>query len=247
MLYLVGTPIGNLEDITFRAIQTLSTVDKIYCEDTRRSKILLSHYGIEKPLCSFHKFNEQKRSSEILTSLEEGAKIAIISDAGMPCISDPGEKLVQEVRKRGLLLTAIPGPSAITTALALSGHSSPPFQFVGYIDPKTKIDPYLSYPGITIAFVAPHDIKKVVDLFPKSITLHIARELTKKFEEITSGNASELTSLKEKGEMVMMFQGARQKQTRLTPSQKVKRLIESLQLPRPLAKSIVQLLEDQHE
>ena len=137
MLYFVGTPIGNLKDITYRAVETLKSVDVIACEDTRHSLALLNHYGIKKPLISYHKFNEKESSEKIIEILKEGKNVAVISDAGMPVISDPGSVLVEKLKEIGMPFTAVPGASACTTALLLSGFSGE-FCFIGFLPEKEK-------------------------------------------------------------------------------------------------------------
>lgn len=139
MLYLISTPIGNLKDITLRAIETLNDVDLILCEDTRHSKRLLDHYNIQKPLKSYHKFNEVKELEQILSLLKEGKKIALISDAGTPCIQDPGALLIQSCQKENLPYTAIPGPCALAMAFSLSALESGPFQFIGFFPKKIPL------------------------------------------------------------------------------------------------------------
>ena len=138
MLYIVATPIGNLKEITYRAIEVLNTVEYILCEDTRTSKILLDAYGITKPLKSYHKFNETKASVDIVVDLKMGKDIALISDAGMPGISDPGSILINELIKEGVGYTVVSGPSALINAFVLSGYETP-FTFVGFLsDNNTK-------------------------------------------------------------------------------------------------------------
>ncbi|MEK7339340.1 MAG: 16S rRNA (cytidine(1402)-2'-O)-methyltransferase, partial [Verrucomicrobiota bacterium] len=133
MLYVVSTPIGNLKDFSFRALDVLKECDYILCEDTRHSQILLSHYSIKKPLKSFHRFNERMRLRAILEDLENGKNIALISDAGTPAISDPGLQLISECHQKKIPMTTIPGACAVIVALLLSGFSSTVFQFLGFV------------------------------------------------------------------------------------------------------------------
>src|ERR1041384_3277099 len=135
-LFLVATPIGNLGDLSQRALEVLNSVDLIACEDTRHTLKLLNHFGIQKPLKSYHDFNEEKRAAELAEMLTAGTDVAIVSDAGMPGISDPGYRIVRLCRERGIPVTAIPGPNAMVTALAASGLPSDEFMFVGFLPPK---------------------------------------------------------------------------------------------------------------
>lgn len=139
VLYLVSTPLGNLKDITLRALETLKDCDLILCEDTRHSKHLLDHFDIKKPLKSYHKFNETEKLEEILTLLSQGANVALITDAGTPCIQDPGAILVKACHERNLAVTATPGACALTMALSLSGISEGFFQFIGFFPKKSKL------------------------------------------------------------------------------------------------------------
>ena len=136
ILYLVASPIGNLEDITFRAVRTLKECDLIACEDTRHTLKLLNHYGIEKPLVSYHEHNELERSGELILRLQEGSSVALISDAGMPLVADPGYRLVTAAVAAAIPVQPIPGPSALITALAASGLPTDAFRFAGFLPPK---------------------------------------------------------------------------------------------------------------
>lgn len=217
MLYLIATPIGNLEDFSFRALSILKNCDYALCEDTRHSKILLDHYNLSLPLKSFHKFNCKESESRVLSDLKEGKTIALISDAGTPLISDPGLELVQACIEENLAYTLIPGACALITALVLSGFANAPFQFLGFPPKKegalrTFFTEAFDYAGTSLAYVSPHQIDDVLQtiesLDPKR-SLCIARELTKKFEECLRGSASELlTHLKNhppRGEMVLII------------------------------------------
>ena len=217
MLYIVSTPIGNLKDITYRAVEVLQSCDYILAEDTRESKKLLSHYQIEKKLISFHEFSSKKKEDAIIEDLHEGKNIALISDAGTPLISDPGSPLVQRILQENLPITAIPGPSAFILAAVLSGFDTTIFQFVGFLAKKEKeltetLKNYLEYPGTTIAYESPHRILKTVkilaDIEPER-EIAIFRELTKKFEEHLRGTAQKLFTKLEnttlKGEIVLVI------------------------------------------
>jgi 16S rRNA (cytidine1402-2'-O)-methyltransferase len=219
MLYLVATPIGNLKDITFRAIETLKESDLILAEDTRRSEQLLSHYEITKPLESFHEHNELIKLPAVLAKLKNGAKIALVTDAGTPTISDPGFKLVRECLKEGIKVEPIPGPSAVLTALVASGLPTDSFLFLGYLPKKagkqTEVLDFLeqvwSRRETTIVFFeSPHRIKKTLaalaQRFPERQVV-LARELTKAHEEFIRGKISEVVGkdFSAKGEFTLLL------------------------------------------
>lgn len=237
MLYVVATPIGNLEDITFRAIEILKKCDYILCEDTRHSGILLYHYAIKKPLKSFHKFSEAAKQKEIIDDLKQGKVIGLISDAGTPGIADPGEHLIQECVKNEIPVVAIPGPCAAVTALCCSGLPTERFQFIGFLPRKAGelkrcLQEILSYMGTTICYESPNRILDTLEVLRQlnpDRPLVVARELTKKFEEIKRGTASELIShwstATLKGEIVLMIAPAENPEGKeweaLTPQQHV--------------------------
>lgn len=215
MLYLVSTPIGNLQDITLRALEVLEKVDLILCEDSRRSSILLQKYEIKKPLIPFHKFNEKKTQEKILTDLRLGKEVALISDAGTPCINDPGQILLQACIAEKIPFTAIPGACSVIQALVLSGLDTSRFQFVGFF-PKTSLKPFLKtllyYPGTSIGFESPERLLKTLTLIGElSPTREVAavREMTKMFEECVRGNALDVVAhfqkKEPKGEFVLLI------------------------------------------
>jgi 16S rRNA (cytidine1402-2'-O)-methyltransferase len=215
-LYIISTPIGHLGDISQRALETLRSCDLILCEDTRHSQILLRHYGIDKRLIAFHQFNEKKKEEEILRDLEQGQSIALISDAGTPLVSDPGQALVQACIGRGVPFTAIPGPCSPIQALVLSGFDAGHFQFIGFLPRDTgalgsALKRALFYHGTTIAFESPQrilDTLAVIQELDPGRELAIARELTKTFEECLRGTASKLLAHfqehEPRGEMVLL-------------------------------------------
>jgi 16S rRNA (cytidine1402-2'-O)-methyltransferase len=218
-LYLVATPIGNLEDITLRAVRTLRECDVIAAEDTRHTSQLLHHYEIKKPLISYFKFNEAKRSEEILERLKQGQKIALVTDAGTPGISDPGERVVRAVVDAGLRVEVVPGACAFVAALTGSGLASDEFHFVGFLPHKSgqrlkTLERLKSISGTLILYESPFRIEKLVNelasVFPERETI-LARELTKKFEEYLRGIPGELLEkLKRKprkGEFVVLVSG----------------------------------------
>jgi len=193
MLYLVGTPIGNLSDLSPRAIEVLSTVDAIACEDTRRTGLLLSKFDIKKKLISYHEHNRSQKSPILISMLESGMNLALVSDAGMPCISDPGEELVRECAQKNLSIQVIPGPVAAISALALSGLDTKRFIFEGFLpsdgkDRKERLQELLFHRHTFILYEAPHRILRTLEDLA-SIGLGerdtaICRELTKKYEEV---------------------------------------------------------------
>jgi 16S rRNA (cytidine1402-2'-O)-methyltransferase len=244
MIYIVSTPIGNLQDISARAIETLRTVDYILCEDTRVSLKLLNHFEIKKKLISFHKFNEFQKESSILDDLQEGKEIALISDAGTPGISDPGEHLIKSALEKGFSVTSIPGPTALIAALILSGLPSTPFQFVGFLPKKPsdfqrELNKALRYEGTTILYESPHRLLKLLEALNPSKQVVVARELTKKFEEVKRGSAAELLSYfsdnKVKGEVVVLLSAPlpdAAPDPNLSPQEEIEHLIQTKGLKR---------------
>lgn len=219
MLYLVATPIGNLKDFSYRAIEILNSCDLILCEDTRHSQILLHHYNISKPLKSYHKFNEAEKEDPIISELQQGKKIGLISDAGTPGISDPGARLVEKCRELGIPVTPIPGACAAIAALSASGLNTDRFQFIGFLPKKQEelrqtLRELLSYSGTTICYESPNRLLETLEeiqILTPDRKCVVARELTKKFEEFQKGNAEELLSFYKaepvKGEIVLLIAG----------------------------------------
>ena len=219
MLYVVATPIGNLGDITSRALDVLKSVDLIAAEDTLHSGMLLKHFGIKKPFISYHEHNEATRTAELAERLMRGQKVALITDAGTPGLSDPGLRLIRECIQRELPFTIIPGPSSILTALLGSGFSTDKFSFRGFLPVKSgQRERELRAAGerdeTVIFFESPYRLSKTLaactDVMPDR-QLCVARELTKKFEEFRRGTASELLAHYEahppKGEIVVVISG----------------------------------------
>jgi 16S rRNA (cytidine1402-2'-O)-methyltransferase len=215
--YLVGTPIGNLEDMSYRAVRTLSEVDLILAEDTRVSGVLLRHYDIRTPLKSCHGFNERSRVDEILEVLSQGKSVALISDAGMPVISDPGGRMVRAVREAGYPVTAVPGPTAAATALALSGWGENGWLFQGFVPNKSAgrrrlLETLRDEPRTVVLYESTHRIRKLLsdlqEIHPER-SVFIGRELTKKFETCVEGAPEELAAFFEthsiKGEFVVIL------------------------------------------
>ena len=220
MLSLVATPIGNLGDITLRALETLKAADVIACEDTRHSLRLLQHYGISKPLISYHEHNEARRTAELIEQIAEGKHIAIISDAGLPGISDPGHRLLRACQERGLPYTIIPGPSAVLTALIGSGFDAEPFFYGGFLPVKSggrerDVLAALAREHTSVFFESPHRLLKTLEVIAHHAPdreICVARELTKTFEEYRRGTAPELlahySAKPVKGEIVLVIRAA---------------------------------------
>ncbi len=220
VLYVVSTPIGNLEDITLRALRVLKEVDLIACEDTRRSRKLLSHYGINKPLVSYYGPREARKVSCILEPLREGKRVALVTDAGTPLLSDPGWRLVREAIDGGIPVVPVPGPSSVLAALVASGLPLKPFTFWGF-PPRRKgelrsfLRETASFPGVHVFFESPRRILTTLEVMCREWgerRVVVARELTKVHEEFIRGSLSwvkgELASREEvKGELVLLVEG----------------------------------------
>ncbi len=219
MLYVVGTPIGNLNDITQRALEILRTADLIAAEDTRHSGNLLRHFEIRKPLVSYHEHNEAMRTAELAERLVEGEIVALITDAGMPGLSDPGARLIRKCIELDLPFTIVPGVSAITTALVGSGFGMESFCYRGFLPVKSgqrerELKAAAERTETTIFFESPYRLNKTlaacVELMPER-RLCVARELTKKFEEFRRGTGAELLAHYEarpaKGEITLLVAG----------------------------------------
>jgi 16S rRNA (cytidine1402-2'-O)-methyltransferase len=219
MLYVVATPIGNLGDITLRALEVLKSVDVIAAEDTRHSGMLLKHFEVKKPFLSYHEHNEAMRTTQLIERLAASEGVALITDAGTPGLSDPGARLIRECIKRNLPFTIIPGPSSILAALIGSGFSTERFYFGGFLPVKRgqrerELRAAVDRQETTVFFESPYRLIKTlaacIDIMPNR-RLCVARELTKKFEEFRRGSASELLAHYEthspKGEIVLVVSG----------------------------------------
>lgn len=218
VLYIVATPIGNLEDITYRAVRILKEADLVACEDTRQTRKLLDHYGIEKPVVSYHEHNEIRRAEELVTRLEAGTHVAQVSDAGMPGISDPGYRVVKLAIERGIAVVPVPGASAVITALAASGLPTDAFEFRGFLPPRagqrrTVLEQLRSLEHTVVFYEAPHRIAEsladIVQVLGPRRPVVIARELTKLHEEFIRGPAAEaleqVRSRELKGEITLLI------------------------------------------
>ena len=233
-LYLVATPIGNLEDITLRALRILRSVDRIACEDTRQTQKLLNHFGIRKPTVSFHLHNEGGRAGELIAELKAGGRLAVVSDAGTPAIADPGEALVREAIAAGVTVFPVPGANAALNALIASGLPTERFTFHGFLPAKEgqrrtaletlratlrdtlRTGPQRTFPGTQIFYETPHRIlgalADILAVFGPAQPLVLARELTKLHEEFLRGTVTDLLSVLEtrpviRGEFVLLLEG----------------------------------------
>lgn len=230
-LYLCPTPIGNLGDMTQRTLETLKAVDLIAAEDTRNTGLLLARYEIKAPLISYHQHNEKQRSQELIEKMQQGAQIALVTDAGMPAISDPGQILVRRCHEAGVPVTALPGPCAFVTALALSGLDSRRFIFEGFlpVDKKERrqvLEDLRTSRRTMIFYEAPHRVKETLKTMAEVAGDRPAaavRELTKKFEEVQLMTLSELAAYYEenepRGEYVLLVEGQTAEQQEETRKQ----------------------------
>lgn len=221
-LYIVATPIGNLEDITLRALRVLRSVDRIACEDTRQTQKLLARFGIQVPTVSCHAHNERQRSEELIAQLQAGARIALVSDAGMPGISDPGAHLVAQAVAAGIAVIPIPGASAVVAALAASGLDTTSFLFIGFAPPRSGerrsfFETYRSERATLVFYEAPHRIlealRDAIQVFGGSRRAVLGREITKLHEEFLRGTLDEMEKICAsrdllRGEMTLLIAGA---------------------------------------
>jgi len=231
LLYVCATPIGNLEDITLRALRILKESDLIAAEDTRQTKILLNKYEIATPLTSYHKFNIKEKTDYLIETIKSGKSVALVSDAGTPGICDPGHELIKAAIENNITVVPIPGPSAIITALSISGISSDNFVFYGFIVKET-IELIKNENRTAIFYEAPHRIidtlKKLLEVLGDR-NISICRELTKKFEEVYHGKISEvLSKVKAKGEFVIVVEGSSCQIPACLPARQVSSNIEVL-------------------
>jgi 16S rRNA (cytidine1402-2'-O)-methyltransferase len=242
-LYLVGTPIGNLEDITLRALRVLKEVDIIACEDTRHTAQLLHHYGIDKPTVSYHEHNELTRAAELVVHLERGDNIAVVSDAGMPGVSDPGYRLVALAIRHHIRVVPVPGASAFLSALVASGMPTDSFHFAGFLPAKagarrTALETIRDSPRTELFYEAPHRIveclRDIVEILGPERHVVVAREVTKLHEEFLRGRAEEVLAQLEqraevRGEITLLIGKAEEVShaavTKKTISQRVRELM----------------------
>jgi 16S rRNA (cytidine1402-2'-O)-methyltransferase len=242
VLYVVATPIGNLEDITYRAVRILREVDLIACEDTRQTRKLLEHYGIEKPTVSYHDYNEQERAQELVAKLQAGSSIAQVSDAGMPGISDPGYRVVKLAIEQGITVIPVPGASALVTALAASGLPTDAFEFRGFLPAKsgqrrTALESLRDVQHTVVFYEAPQRIleslQELVGILGAERQVVIARELTKLHEEFIRGAAGEILKSLEgrelRGEITLLIGKAEQLQPAIAAPDIILRLEQVMQ------------------
>jgi 16S rRNA (cytidine1402-2'-O)-methyltransferase len=240
-LYLVATPIGNLEDMTLRALRVLKEADLVACEDTRQTQKLLQHYGIHKELVSYHEHNELTRAPELVIQMEEGAQVALVSDAGTPVVSDPGHRLVAQCQRHHIPVVPIPGPSAFVAALAASGMPTAEFLFVGFLPSRAgarrkKLEELKAEPRALVLYEAPHrladtlaDAAEILGARPAVV----AREITKIHEEFLRGSLAELRdaarSRAPRGEITLLIGPADEGAAQAVPTVSLKKRIEQLE------------------
>lgn len=250
-LFLVSTPIGNLEDITLRAINTLRSVDFIFCEDTRVSQKLLNHLEIKKKVYSYHEHNKDSQDDFVLKLLEEGNNLALISDAGMPVISDPGFEIVTKTLEAGFNVVPLPGANAALTALIASGIAPKPFTFFGFLDhKKTKkiqeLESLKEYNHTLIFYESIHRIESSLEAILEVLgdrRVVIGRELTKKFEEFTYGKVSEILKdlPTQKGELVVIVEKGEEEELEISVIDHVNQLIDAGEKPMDAIKKVAKL------
>jgi len=217
MLYIVSTPIGNLQDMTFRAVEVLKSVDLIASEDTRHTGILLKHFGIQTPQTSYFEHSKNNKEEYLIGLLKEGKSVALVSDAGTPAISDPGYRLVRAAREQGIEVTAVPGACAAVVALSLSGFPTDRFVFEGFLPQKSsgrvrRLTELKSEERTIVLYESPHRLVKALGDIAEVMgnpRVMVGRELTKKFEEVRQGDARSVSehfmSRKPKGEVVILI------------------------------------------
>ena len=220
-LSIVASPIGNLADITLRALEVLKSADIIACEDTRHSGVLLKHYGISARTVSLHEHNEARRSVELVAAMQEGKSVALLSDAGLPAMSDPGQRLIQACLAAGIPHDVLPGPCAVVTALVGSGLPTHPFHFGGFLPPKQgkrekELTAALGREHTSVYFESPHKLLRTLTTLAEldgSRIITVARELTKKFQEFRRGTGTEVAAHFEKhppkGEITLVISGSK--------------------------------------
>jgi len=242
-LYVVATPIGNLEDMTYRAVRILQEVDLIAAEDTRHSRKLLNHYGIDTSLISYHEHNEKSRTPQLMAKLQAGKSLALISDAGTPCIADPGYRLVSSCRSEGIEVVAVPGASALVAALSISGLPTDAFHFVGFLPAKAHarcqlLEQIKGEPKTVACYETPHRfiaaLTDIAEICGGDRPIAIARELTKRHEELFSGSVAEALDHfsvgSVKGELVLLLASAPPRPPEATVAEALQLLRETTDL-----------------
>ncbi|MDE6401094.1 MAG: 16S rRNA (cytidine(1402)-2'-O)-methyltransferase [Clostridiales bacterium] len=234
MLYIVATPIGNMEEITLRAIDVLKSVDVIAAEDTRHTAVLLNKYGITTRTVAYHKFNEKSSVGGLIKLLKEGKDVAVVSDAGMPTVSDPGHVIIDEAIANGVEFTVVSGACAGVNALVLSGLDTRAFTVLGFL-PEKKVDrerfvePYKSLPCSIVFYSAVHDIKKDLEFLHGAFgarRVAVCREMTKLYETVTRGTLGDELDITEKGEFVIVVEGAKTDFSELTVEEHLRQYVE---------------------
>jgi 16S rRNA (cytidine1402-2'-O)-methyltransferase len=248
-LVVCPTPIGNLEDVTLRVLAALREADVVACEDTRHTRVLLERYGVSASLVSYHEHNERARAAELVSRMQEGAVVALVSDAGMPLVSDPGYALVQGCIAAGLSVEVLPGPSAALTALVASGLPSDAWRFAGFLPRKRgALEEVLRSPETVVAFESPRRVGASLAVLAEmdaARPVAVCRELTKLHEEIVRGSADELAARyaeeDPRGEIVLVIGGAPKPELDPAAVDAVRRLVEAGAKPRPAAGVVAEL------
>ena len=245
-LVVCPTPIGNLEDVTLRVLAALRDADVIACEDTRRTRVLLDRYGVQAALVSYHEHNEAARSSELVRRMGEGEVVALVSDAGMPLVSDPGYVLVQACVAAGLEVEVLPGPSSVMAALVASALPSDTWRFVGFLPRKrAALAAALAGPETVVAFESPRRVAATLAALEPGRPVAVCRELTKVHEEVVRGTAGELTARyaeqEPRGEVVLVVGGAPANADEDAAVAAVQRLVEAGAKPRTAASVVAEL------
>jgi 16S rRNA (cytidine1402-2'-O)-methyltransferase len=247
-LVVCPTPIGNLEDVTLRALSALRDADVVACEDTRRTRVLLDRFGVKGRLVSYHEHNEEQRARELVERMTAGETVALVSDAGMPLVSDPGYVLVREAVAAGLAVEVLPGPSAVLTALVASGLPSAHWRFVGFLPRKAgELRAVLDDPDTLVAFESPRRLAATLRAIDPGRDVAVCRELTKVHEEIVRGTAGELAERyageAPKGEIVVVVGPKAEADTGPSPEavEAMQRLVEAGAKPRAAAQVVAKL------
>lgn len=254
-LYVVSTPIGNLEDLTLRALRILKEVDVIACEDTRHTRTLLAQYGIVRPLLSYHEQNERRRTAELLQRLRKDASVALVTDAGTPALSDPGYAIVHAAAAEGIPVIAVPGASAVTAALAVAGLPTDRFAFLGFLPRKSAerrraLEAVATIPWTLVFFEAPHRLRDMLKdardvLGDRQVA--VGRELTKRFEEVIRGSVADVQdhfrATEPRGELTVVVAGAGENvETTGTAEAELKEMLDAGMPP----KNAVQIVARRH-
>ena len=241
MLVVCPTPIGNLEDVTLRVLAALRDADVVACEDTRRTRVLLDRHGVEAQLVSYHEHNEAARARELVARMRDGARVALVSDAGMPVVSDPGWVLVRACVDAGVRVEVLPGPSSVMTALVASGLPGDTWRFVGFL-PRKHPERALTGPETVVAFESPHRVVATLRALDPDRPVAVCRELTKLHEEVLRGPAGEVADrVTARGEIVLVVGGASVSVDEAAAVAALRRLVEAGAKPRAAASVVAEL------